>query len=167
MTTVLDWAEKAGIENMKDHVRNADIIQKQANTLLTILLSGAGAALYFGLGHEELRIASLTVSFWLFGIASFLTLKCLWFDDFPSVWNEPEHLYQRGYTLKQLRQYELQNLQNRIKKAVKLNSVKSERLNKCILWACLTPIIGIVAWLVSEYGFFAWVQVEVLGFLQH
>ncbi len=75
MTTVLDWAEKAGIENMKDHVNNADLILKQASTLLTLLLSGAGAALYFGMSHNELRLVAITISLYLFGLATILTFE--------------------------------------------------------------------------------------------
>ena len=155
MTTVLDWAEKAGIENMRDHVNNADIIQKQASTLLTLLLSGAGAALYFGMQHEELRLSALVVSFWLFGLATMLTLTCLMFGDFPSVWNEPKNLNQKDYELDQLREFELENLQKRINDAISLNFTKSLRLNKCILATCFTPIIAILFWFFSEFHFFA------------
>jgi hypothetical protein len=155
MTTVLDWAEKAGIENMKDHVNNADLILKQASTLLTLLLSGAGAALYFGMSHSELRLVAITVSLWLFFLATILTLKCLMFDDFPSIWNEPQNLNIKGYSLERLRQYELENLQTRIKKAILINSKKSKRLNNCIFAACATPIVGAVSWFVSVFHFCA------------
>ena len=155
MTTVLDWAEKASVENMIDHVSNADLIQKQASTLLTMLLSGAAAALYFGFDHEELRFVAVIVSFWLFGLSAFLTRKCLMFGDFPSVWNEPKNLNQKGFELDKLREFELDNLQKRINEAISLNFTKSLRLNDCILSACCTPIIGLIAWLVQAYGFSA------------
>lgn len=155
MTTVLDWAEKAGIENMKDHVNNADLIQKQASTLLTMLLSGAAAALYFGVDHEELRFAAVIVSLWLFGLSAFLTRQCLMFGDFPAVWNEPKNLNQKDFELDKLREFELKNLQKRITDAMTLNFTKSLRLNNCILNACCTPIIGFIAWLVKVYGFSA------------
>lgn len=155
MTTVLDWAEKAGIENMRDHVSNADLIQKQASTLLTMLLSGAAAALYFGSDHEELRFVAVIVSFWLFGLSAFLTRKCLMFGDFPSVWNEPKNLNQKGFELDKLREFELDNLQKRINEAMSLNFTKSLRLNGCVLSACCTPIIGLIASLVQVYGFSA------------
>lgn len=153
--TLLDWVEKCGIENMKDHVSNADIIQKQASTLLTLLLSGAGAALYFGMQHEEFRLAALAVSFWLFAVAAFLTLKCLMFGDFPSVWNEPKNLNQPDYGLDELREFELLNLQGRIKQAVAINFTKSVRLNRCILATCFTPVIALIAWGFLAYDFFS------------
>lgn len=155
MITVLDWAEKSAIENMKDHVNNADLIQKQASTLLTMLLSGAGAALYFGVDHEALRMAAVAISIWLFILAGCLTRKCLMFGDFPSVWNEPKNLYQKSYELDKLREVELKNLQIRIDDAMNLNFEKSLRLNACIVATCFTPIIGILFWFFSESRFFA------------
>ncbi len=153
--TVLDWAEIAGIENMKDHVNNADMIQKQASTFLTLLLSGAGAALYFGMQHDELRFVAVMVSFWLFGLATVLTVKCLMFGDFPSVWNEPKNLNQKDYKLDELREFELKNLQERINKAMSLNFTKTLRLNKCILAGCFTPVVAILFWFFSEFHFFS------------
>lgn len=155
MTTVLEWAEKAGIENLKDHVNNGDLIHKEANTLLTLLLSGASAALYFGMQHSEIKIAAIAISFWLFGIAAILTFKCLMFGAYPSVWNEPKNLNQKGYELDKLRQYELENLQERIGDAKALNIIKSQRLNNCILATCSTPVVGFIVWLVAGCGVFA------------
>lgn len=160
MTTVLDWAEKAGIENMKDQVTNADQIQSQVGTLLTLLISGASAALYFSMQHPNLRITALAVSLWLLCLAIWLALKCWMYGDFPSVWNEPKNLNQKGYKLDALRQYELENLQQRITDAMNLNFTKTQRINKCILATCLaTPVIGIIVWLVAESGFCALAQV--------
>lgn len=147
MTTVLDWAEKAGIESLKEHVNNRDLILKETNALLTLLLSGAGAALYFGMQHGEIRLAAIVVSFWLFGVAAILSLKCLMFGDYPAVWNEPKNLNQKNYELDQLREYELENLQTRIRDARTLNITKSAWRNKCIFATCSTPVIGVIAWL--------------------
>ena len=155
MNETLVWIEKAALENLRDRSNNGDLIHKEANTLLTILLSGAGAALYFGMQHSDVRFPALTVSLWLFGIATILTFKCLMFGDYPSVWNEPKNLNQKGYELDQLRQVELENIQARISLATELNCTKSRRLNRCILAACSTPLVGFIAWLVSACPFFA------------
>lgn len=156
MTTTLDWAEKAGIECMRDHVNNADQIQRHVGNLLALLLSGSSATLYFGMQHEGVRILALVISFWLIVLAIWLALKCWMYGDFPSVWNEPKNLNQSGYKLDVLRRYELENLQNRIEVARELNFIKTQRLNKCILAICiLTPLIGIITWAVVEFGFCA------------
>ena len=155
MNESLVWIEKAALENLRERSNNGDLIHKEANTLLTILLSGAGAALYFGMQHNDVRFSALAVSLWLFCIATILTLKCLMFGDYPSVWNEPKNLNQKGYDLDQLRQFELENIQVRISLATELNCTKSRRLNRCILAACSTPLVGFIAWLVSACPFFA------------
>ena len=155
MNEVLEWVEKAALENLRDRSRNGDLIHKEANTLLTILLSGAGAALYFGMQHGDVRFSALAVSLWLFCIATLLTLKCLMFGNYPSVWNEPKNLNQKDYELDQLKQFELKNIQARISLATELNYTKSRRLNSFILATCSTPLVGFIAWLVSACPFFA------------
>lgn len=155
MNETLVWIEKAALKNLRDRSNNGDLIHKEASTLLTVLLSGAGAALYFGMQHNDVRFSALTVSLWLFAIATVLTLKCLMFGDYPSVWNEPKNLNQKGYELDQLRQFELENIQARISLATALNYTKSRRLNRCVLAACSTPLVGFIAWLVSACPFSA------------
>ena len=155
MGTILDWAEKAGIENLKERISNGELIHKESGTLLTLLLSGGGAALYFAMQHQELMIEALAISFWLFSIATVLVFWCLMFGNYPAVWNEPKNLTQTGYTLDQLRQFELENIQGRIKQATEINYIKSHRLNRCIIAACATPIVGFIVWLVLACPFFA------------
>jgi hypothetical protein len=54
----LDWIERAAIENLTRRVQNADAIHKEANTLLALLLSGGGAALYFAAKETAHRAPS-------------------------------------------------------------------------------------------------------------
>ena len=161
--TKLDYAEKAGIENLKERTQNGDLIHREANTLLALLLSGAGAALYFSAKQDPLSSVAFVVSFWLFAVALTLTLKCLMFGDYPAVWNEPKNLNQKDLELETIRVFELQNLQQRIDQAAALNYTKSGWLNKCIIAACTTPVIGFIAWLVLAHGFSALAQVEEWG----
>ena len=148
MNTVLDFAEKAGIENLKERAKNGELIHKEASSLLTLFLSGAGAALFFAANQGPLSGVFLLVSFWLFGVALILTLKCLMYGNYPAVWNEPKNLNQEGYELDQIRIFELENIQERIGMATELNFTKSSWLNKCILLAGVTPIIALISWLV-------------------
>ncbi len=163
MTTTLDYAEKAGIENMKDRTKNGDLMRREANMLLALLLSGGGAALYFAAKQDPLSAVALGVSFWLFFVALVLTFKCLMFIDYPAVWNEPKNLNHKGYEIDAIRVFELENLQQRIDQASALNYTKSGWLNKCIIAACATPVIGLIAWLVLVLYFSALAQVVELG----
>ena len=144
----LDWIERAAIEKLTRRVQNADAIHKEANTLLALLLSGGGAALYFAAKETALTSVALSVSFWLFAVAIAVTWNCLMFSDYPAVWNEPKNLNNTQYELDLLREYELENIQERIEQATRLNHAKSEWLNRCILAACLTPVVAFTVWAV-------------------
>ena len=144
----LDWIERAGIENLKGRVENADLIHREANTLLAILLSGGGAALYFAAKGTDLAAVAFWVSLWLFATALIVTWKCLMFSDYPAVWNSPNNLGNNDFELDLLRRYELDNIQARIEQATALNYKKSEWLNYCILGSCATPLIALIAWVV-------------------
>ena len=68
------------------------------------------------------------------------------FSDYPAVWNEPKNLNNTQYELDLLREYELENIQERIEQATRRNHAKSEWLNRCILAACLTPVVAFTVW---------------------
>lgn len=144
--------EKAGIENMKERSQNGDLIHKEANTALTMFLSGAGAALYFAAKQEPLSSVALVVSIWLFSTSMLLTLKCLMFGNYPAIWNEPKNLNQANYDIDAIRAFEVENLQQRIDQASELNYRKSLWLNRCIIAGCSTPAIALIAWLVLAFG---------------
>lgn len=163
MTTKLDYAEKSGIENLKERTQNGDLIRREANTLLALLLSGGGAALYFAAKQGPLSTVALAVSIWLFFVALVLTLKCLMFANYPAVWNEPRNLNHQSYELDAIRAFELENLQQRIEQATALNYTKSDWLNICIIAGCATPVIAFIAWLVLAHVFSALAQAEEWG----
>jgi hypothetical protein len=148
-------AERAGIEHLKERVQNDDVLRKEAHTLLALLLSGAGAALYFAASHAALSGSALAVSLWLFAVALVLTARCLMFGDYPAVWNEPKNLYQPDFSLMAVREVELKNLQQRIEQATELNATRSRWLNYCIIASCLTPGVGFIAGLVLVRDFCA------------
>ncbi len=70
------------------------------------------------------------------------------FSDYPAVWNEPKNLNNTQHELDLLREYELENIQERIEQATRLNHAKSEWLNRCILAACSTPVVAFTVWAV-------------------
>jgi len=48
-----DWAEKAGNENLKHRLGTGDVLLAQANTLLTVLLTGIGGGLSYAVKLTE------------------------------------------------------------------------------------------------------------------
>lgn len=46
-TKLLELVERATYENLREHIGNADLIRKEANTTMALLLAGAGAALAY------------------------------------------------------------------------------------------------------------------------
>ncbi|SCX92206.1 hypothetical protein SAMN05216420_101342 [Nitrosospira sp. Nl5] len=142
----LEWVERAAIENLEENAQISGLLRKESVTLLTLLLSGAGAALYFAAKETNLMAVAMAVSIWLFAIALLLSIKCLMFATFPAVWNEPKNLNNKLYDFEEVREKELLNMQERIERAGTFNAEKSEWLNNCIILACLTPGVALLTW---------------------
>lgn len=146
--SLIDYAERAGIDNMRERIEVASIIQREAHHTVALMLAGAGAALAYSAGSEaDSRIvpAALSVSFFLFAIAGVLGWKCLGLIAYPAISNEPRNLLQDGYAVDQIRRFELDNLQTRIEQAVSINEARSRWLNRCRTAAVLTPLIALAA----------------------
>ncbi len=150
MSELLDLAEKAGHENMREHIEVASMIQREANTLMALLLAGAGTALaYAGSGkgmNPGITWAALAVCLYLFSLAAALNWKCLSLTTYPSAFNEPKSLNKPEYRVEQLRQWELENLQERISQAGVINTRRADWLNRCRYAATLTPLVAVIGW---------------------
>jgi hypothetical protein len=152
MSEKLDYAERAGMENMRERIDVAGMIQREANTTMTLLLAGAGAALAYTANPDAIPAtgkAALAVSAYLFALAGLLTRTCLGLIAYPAVANEPKNLSQDSYTSNQIREWELENLQVRIDESVRINEYRSRWLNRCRIAAALTPVIAVVAWVAA------------------
>lgn len=156
MSEILDWAEKCGIENLKAHRETADYLQKQAVTTLTVLLAGATGGLAYAIKGAEYgslwwAVGSAAFSLYLYGLCALAVFKTLTVSDFPALYNEPASLYQPHYSLADIKEAELVNIQERIVQAVARNRETSEWLNYIRYAAVASPIIflivaGVVAW---------------------
>lgn len=153
MSELIDWAERAGQENMRERIEVAGMIQREANTVMVLLLSGAGVALaYAGSGQGAsagLTGAALAVCLYLFSLAAVLNWKCLGLADYPAAFNEPENLNRPDYPVEQLRAWELDNLQARIHAATAINGRRSNWLNRCRYAATLTPFAALAGWVLA------------------
>ncbi|MGY1490749.1 hypothetical protein ACW4YW_15185 [Methylobacillus pratensis] len=163
---MFDWIESHAINNLKGRAENARLIAKEAQFTVNMLMAGGGASLGFtavrmGTDSAEVLAAAMAVSIYMFSIAAYLLLRCLKFEDFPAVYNEPDNLILPGWPHDAIRDGELLRLQASIKLAVKINLGKSNRLNRAQVAITLTPLIGIFAWLAVKFT-----EAErVLGFL--
>lgn len=120
MNALLDYVEKAAQANMAFHLENTDALRASGNSLLLLLLAGGGGALAYTAellhrDQEPYLIGALAaVSLYLFGLAAWLSWKCLMTMPLQAPANEPGNLYQPGLDLDQIRETELENLQQRI-----------------------------------------------------
>ncbi|AZY48844.1 hypothetical protein ACLQ9F_11995 [Bordetella avium] len=159
MSDLLDWVEKAALENLRAHHQAADVIAKEATTTLTVLLAGmAGALAYAAKGVDAaawtwLSVGAAAFSAYLLLLGLWLVLGCMKIGDLPAIHNEPGNLFQPGIPLEDLRKYELENMQLRINDAAARNSRVARALNNIRLAAILSPVVLIVTGLVWE-----WVQ---------
>jgi len=138
-----DWLERAAIECMTEVAGTGDLIRSELNVLLTLCLSGGGAALVLSTKQDAYTIASLCVAVWLFGIAMIIAVLGKRMRGYPGIWNYPKNLDQPGYKLEELRCYEIQNIQERIEDGTRLNLQRSKLYNRCLIALCLTPSIAL------------------------
>ena len=147
MKELLDWAEKAALENIKFHLQNSDNLAKEATTTLTVLLAGLGAALAYTLKALDSGIATTTtagaagMTLYLAALSGLLVFRCMKIAPIPAPTNEPRNLYQKGFELDALREVELTNIQERIDQAVARNDGTTAWLNRVRLLAVLSPFI--------------------------
>jgi hypothetical protein len=77
-------------------------------------------------------------------------LRVLQAGNLPALYNEPQNLYQPKYTLYQLREVELQNIQARIVEARIRNEATAGALNRVRLWAIASPLFFAITAYLAE-----------------
>lgn len=158
MNELLEYAEKAGIENLKFRLGNAETLAKEANAVLTILLAGMGGAMALAArGFEQLHglpgavtVGAMFMAAWLMLAAALLVVVCMMSTDLPVPTNEPLNLYQPDFALSQIRAVELRNLDARIKQVTARNHRVSAWLDRVRLLAVASPIVFVatsMAWM--------------------
>ncbi|MCM2290347.1 MAG: hypothetical protein NDI67_15085 [Sulfuritalea sp.] len=151
MKDLLDWVEKAGAENIKFRLQNAETLAKDASTTLTILLAGIGGSLAYAVkGFENPQIMPLTfgaaaLSVWLTLAAVVLMVQCIVTTALPAPTNEPKNLFQKDYALEKLREVELANLQDRIFQITARNHRVAAWLDRVRLLAIASPLVFAIA----------------------
>lgn len=153
MNEKLDWVEKAAMENLRLHHQTADILAKESQVTLTVLLAGMAASLaYWAKAVDAGAWGWLAVGAFVFAahwtwLAFRLVRGCLMIGEIPSIYNEPRNLMQADFDLDAIRLSELTNVQARIDQAAERNDRTAYRLNKIRLGAAITPLISLFcAW---------------------
>ena len=141
MNDVLEWIEKAALENLRGHLQIADVLAKEAATTLTILLAALSGAFGYALTVSEYRIGSVVLTAYLFVLCVVLVTRCMMIKEFPATTNEPRNLNQQGFALDALRSTELKNFQLRIDQAAQRNAITAQWLNRVRLGAIGSPLI--------------------------
>lgn len=148
--TLLDWAEKAAVENLKERLANLDQLRTQASSLLQLILVGIGGALTFAVKVFDpgpvgpLVAGALATVLWLCWVAAMLVWKCLATSRVPVVFNHPRNLYNdeaKRAGLDDWRERELQTLGNRIDGVKPIVESVGAWLDRCRYAAISTPLI--------------------------
>lgn len=146
MSDLLDWAEKAGLENLRFRLQNAEALAKEAASTLTLLLAGTGGALAYAVKGFEAMPTPIAfgvagLSAWLAIVGCVLVYFCMLTTDLPTPTNEPANLYQKQFDLAALREVELRNIQERIEQVTARNRRVAAWLDRSRLLALASPLI--------------------------
>lgn len=148
---LLDWVEAQALENLRFHIQTAELLTKEANSMLMIVLAGVGGVSAYTVKLVDthaaywLMVATVTFGICLLGLAARLIVKCMKIDVIPAPTNEPRNIYQPTYSLRVLREVELENIQVRIEDVRARNEKVADRLDRIRLYALVVPVISAVA----------------------
>lgn len=151
MNELLDWVEKAGQENIKFRIANAEALAKEAAVMLTILLAGIGGAMtiaskYYEVGKTwtEIAYGAASVAVWLMLLAGVLLQWCIKTKPLAAPSNEPKNIFQPAFSLEAIRQVEIQNLQARIEDITERNRASATWLDRVRYAAICSPLIFVI-----------------------
>lgn len=149
MKELLDYIEAEAKANAAFHITNADNLTKESNTLLNLLLAGAGGslALLVGLVQKSTPVpiwqisAVASAATYLFLISGLVIWRCLWVQNIWPPANEPKNFPLTGHTVEEIRQGDIKNKQT----CIALNNARNEAvglwLNRSRSLAAATPLV--------------------------
>ncbi len=148
MSELIDWAEKAGLENIRFRLQITETLAKEAQTTLTILLAGMGGSLAYAMkglesaaGMDAITSGAAFLSAWLMISSILLIMNCIMTAPLSPPTNEPKNLYRKDYTLDELREFEMLNLQKRIEIITARNHRVAAWLDRVRLWVAASPLV--------------------------
>ncbi len=157
---LVDYITDETNESNRFAVKCLDDLEKQGNTLLSVLLTGGGGALALAvtLAHKNadmwLLFGTAVVSAYLFIIAGILLWKCLWSEDVYSGFGTPNSLYIEGCSVSYIKKHDLDNKQLYIERNRERTYQMAKWLNIARLLSIATPLIFAIFSTLFFYGFF-------------
>lgn len=148
---LLEWIEKQAQDSLKARYATAELISKEAQTTLTVLLAGVGGSAAYASklldpgAASPIAISFAAVCFYLVGLCVYLVTKCMMFESYPALYQDPKNLLQPQYTLDELREAEVTNIGDRIDEASEINLRRAKRLNGVRLAAAVSPLVFVLA----------------------
>lgn len=150
----LEWIEKQAQESLKARYATAELIAKETQTTLTVLLAGVGGSAAYGIKIFEsgplnpLSSAAAAVCIYLVVLSIILVVKCMMFKSYPALYQDPENLMQPEHSLNEVREAEVRNIGERITEAKSINDARAIKLNKLRIAVVVSPFIFAgAAWL--------------------
>lgn len=140
---------------MKARYATADLLSKEAQVTLTVLLAAVGGTAAYAAKITEAGpatptiVASAVSCAYLVFLSVNLVVRGMTFRSFPALHQQPKNLMHKGYSLDDIREAELENLEIRITEAAKLNSKRAKFLNRIRIAAAVSPVVFICAALLS------------------
>lgn len=151
---MLEWIEKQAQESLKARFVTAELIAKEAQTTLTVLLAGVGGSAAYAAKILEpgstspVSIAAAIVCVYLVVLSIVLVVGCMTFQSYPALYQDPKNLMHPAYSLDEVREQEVNNVGERITEAKTINDTRASRLNRLRISAALSPVIfAAAAWL--------------------
>lgn len=143
----LEWVEKQGQESLKSRFATAELIAKEAQTTLTVILAGVGgsaayaAKIFAPVASGPIEVAAVGVCIYLISLAVILVLTCMMFQEYPALHQNPENLWHPSYSTNDIREAEVKNICVRIKEAAAINEKRAAHLNKLRVFTALSPFV--------------------------
>ena len=143
----LEWIEKQGQESLKARFATAEIVAKETQTTLTVLLAGIGGSAAYAAKIFEpglsgpVEIAAAVICLYFVVLAVILVVVCMMFRSYPALYQNPENLMHAAYPIDEIREEEIKNLGARIKEAAEINAKRAKALNRLRLAMALSPFL--------------------------
>lgn len=151
----LEWIEKQGQESLKSRFATADILSKEAQTTLTVLLAAIGGSAAYGAKIFEtgaagpLEVGAAFTCVYLVFLAVIFVRVCMTFRSYPAQYQNPLNLRHPLCSIDQIRDAELKNLEERINEAADINKRRAKRLNQFRIAAVISPVVFVTVALMT------------------
>ena len=139
-------------ENVKTHIESLSILRAEANTTLSLLVTGGGAALGYGIkileeaGNAKVIGGLFGISIYLFGLCGLLLWKCLCADGVMPAHCEPNNLYHPDFDVLAIKEAELEQLQGRCDFNRQKTETIGDWLNLIRAFVFVVPLIFLAVW---------------------